>query len=54
MRSLDHVRVGHDVAVGVHDYARADRVLSRDQGSLTTIAFFDGSIAGDENLDYGR
>ncbi len=54
MRSLDHVRVGHDVAVGIHNHAGTDCMLPRDQGGLTAIAFFDWSIAGNENLNHRR
>src|SRR3984957_12885295 len=43
--SLDNVRVGDDVAVGIDDNSGADCVLSGDVGGLTVAAFFDGAIA---------
>ena len=51
--AFHHVRIGHDVAVGVYNHARADRVLAYDERGLGTIFFAERPVPGNENLHDG-
>src|SRR5208283_2093098 len=53
LRSLHHVRIGHDVAVRVDDHTRPDRLLARDERGLSTTALVDGPKPRDQNLNHG-
>src|SRR5580704_1991904 len=51
-RPLHHMCVGHDVAAGIHDDARPDGPLPRDQRRISTPAFFDRPVTGYQDLDH--
>jgi hypothetical protein len=54
LRPLDHVGIGHDVAVRVHDHSGTDRLLAGYERRLTAIVLFQSPIAGDQNLNHRR
>jgi hypothetical protein len=55
LRAGDHVRVGHDVALGIDDEARAHRSLAAENNAGDAAArFFANAVAGDENLHDAR
>ncbi len=54
LRAFDHVRIGHDVAIGIDDHAGADGVLAHDESGLGAIFLVQRAVAGHENLNHRR
>ncbi len=55
LRAFHYVRVGDDVAVGIHDHAGAEAALAADGVGVGVIFFVERAIAGDLHLhDGGR
>jgi hypothetical protein len=50
--TFDDVSVGDDVAIGIDNHSRADRLLAHDERGLSAILFVKRTVAGDENLNY--
>ena len=50
------MRIGNDVAAGVYNHSRANRVLAHDECRLgfVLIALAQGPVSGDENLHHRR
>ena len=53
--TVQHVRIGDDIALGIYDHARTDGSLSPNNDvRLSSIAFLSGSITRDHDLNDAR
>ncbi len=51
LRPFYHVRVSHDVTVGIDDDSRADGLLANDESRLSSVLFVNGSVTSHKNLN---